>query len=384
MTEINEIEKTYRRLRTEGRDILRLFSGNPNDAGIFFPGKILEDIYSRYFQQQHYHPHPKGLPEARRAIANYYASQDAVVDPEHIIVTSGTSESFLNIFTLLTKPGDNILTSRPSYPLFDHIAELARIELKPYRLDEGKNWAIDLPNLRRQTDDRTKAIVLISPHNPTGAVATPEEIREMVDWANQKNIAIICDEVFSEFYFGEGVYPRMMIAKPKLGFTLNGISKMFALPALKLGWIAVTGDKILVEDAVDRLETTNDTFLSCHTPIQLALPELFEKGAEFLAHYRAVVRQRRDLAVSLIENMTGVDWVAPRGGFYLMARVTPPLLQQEEAFVIRLMKEKGVFVHPGHFYEHNCGTHWVACYLAPPEQMRQGLRAIGELLSAVP
>src|SRR5579885_1964089 len=284
--EINRIERTYRRLKAEGRDVLKLFSGNPNDEGFLFPSGILEEAYQRYFRRQEYRPHSKGLLPARRAIARYYEEQGAVLDPEDILLTAGTSESFFYLFSLLARPGDNILTPNPAYPLFDYIAQLAGVELRPYPLREGGHWNIDLQEMRRLTTEKTRAIVLISPHNPTGAVPSADEIGEVVRWANEKSIPIICDEVFCEFFYGAGKFQRpMAVAKPKLCFTLNGISKMFALPALKLGWIAVTGEPSQVAAAVDRLETTADTFLSCHIPIQQALPDLFEKGRGFAKEY---------------------------------------------------------------------------------------------------
>lgn len=372
---INRIEQTYRALLAEGRDIIRLFSGNPNDEGFIFPSEVLKGAYARYFKEQTYRPHPKGLREAREAISRYYEEHGKGVDPEHILLTSGTSESFFYLFSLLAKPGDNILTPNPAYPLFDHIAGLVGVELRHYSLSEENRWSMDLEDLRRKADERTKAVVLISPNNPTGAVAPADQIREIVDWANTREIPLICDEVFSEFYFGAGKFPRPMAeAEPDLCFTLNGISKMFALPALKLGWIAVTGQKSSVDRTVDHLETTADTFLSCHTPIQQALPEIFAKGGTFLDSYRAEVGRRRGIAVDLLRKSPRIRFVEPLGGFYLMASVETDLA--EEDFVIRLMREQGVFVHPGYFFDYEKGRHVVISFLVEEERLRAGLSGL--------
>src|SRR3989338_1947436 len=311
MTEpLNRIERKFRELTAQGRAPLRLFSGNPVENGIVFPGEILSEIYDRFFSRQESCPHPRGLPEARAAVQRYYAGQGAVVDPENILLTSGSSESFFHLFRLLTEPGDNILAPHPGYPLFDEIAKMARIELRHYPLLENWEWSIDLEGLMRSADARTRAIVLISPHNPTGAVATAEEITAIVDFANRRHLPLICDEVFSEFYFGESVYPRPVgLTNPRLCFTLNGISKLFALPHLKLGWIAVTGERTLVETAVDRLETATDTFLAAHTPIQQALPALFSEGAGFLARYRQEVARRRAIALDLLGGCRSLRFV---------------------------------------------------------------------------
>src|SRR5262245_50406635 len=132
MQPLNRIEQTYRRLTASGKKILKLFSGNPVEQGFRFPSEVLEEAYRAYFRSQHYDPHPKGLPAARKAVAEYYRGQGASVDPENILLTSGTSESFFYLFSLLARPGENLLTPCPSYPLFDHIALLARVELRPY------------------------------------------------------------------------------------------------------------------------------------------------------------------------------------------------------------------------------------------------------------
>ncbi len=373
--DINPIEKTYRRLTSEGKDILRLFSGNPIDEGFRFPGDILEREYRDYFQRLDYRPDSKGLKTARQAILEYYDRQGARVEIDHILLTTGTSESFSYLFNLLAGPGDNILTPNPSYPLFDPIASLRDIQIRHYPLREDKGWALDLPALQRSTDSRTKAIVLVSPHNPTGSVLSASEINGIVSWANAQGIPLICDEVFSEFYFGDGVFPRTIaVAKPELCFTLNGLSKMFALPSLKLSWIAVSGHGERVVPAVEALELMADTFLSCHTPIQYALPRIFTEGQVFLGAYREEVRKRRDLAVAELRRSPRIAFTEPLGSFYLMGKILKDVA--EEDFVISLMEETGVFVHPGYFFDYEDGAHFVISFLTRPEKLSKGIQAL--------
>ncbi len=377
MDSINLIESTYRRLVLEGKKVLKLYSGNPNEQGFCFPPEVLQEAYGRYFEKQFYAPHPKGSPRARESIRDYYLQQGVQTDCNHILLSSGTSESFFYLFTSLAAPGDNFLTPVPAYPLFDHLAKAARIELKHYLLEEGQGWRINLDSIWSGCDARTRGIVLISPNNPTGAVHRPEEIQAVVEGANRRGIPLICDEVFSEFYFGEGRFPRLIdVSKPNLAFTLNGISKMFALPALKLSWILVTGEKSRVEPAVDRLETLADSFLSCHTPIQEALPEIFSAGGDFVRSYVEEVGRRRCLAMDLLGSSAELQVVEPRGGFYLTAKVVKDLRLSEEEFVIRLLEKKGVFVHPGYFYDYEAGIHFIISFLTRPEKLQKGLESI--------
>jgi aspartate/methionine/tyrosine aminotransferase len=235
---------------------------------------------------------------------------------------------------------------------------------------------MDLEDLKAKADERTKAVILISPNNPTGHVASESEILALVDWANQKKLPLICDEVFSEFFYGDGKFPRpIAVAKPDLCFTLNGLSKMFALPALKLGWIAATGQKdALVAPAVDRLETIADTFLSVHIPVQKALPEIFAKGRPFVDGYVAEVGRRRKTAIDLLKTSKRIRFVEPVGGFYLMARIETDM--PEEDFVVALMKETGVFVHPGYFFDYERGVNAVISYLVEPKKLTSGLEAM--------
>ena len=373
----NPIERCYRELVAKGKPVVRLFDGNPTAHGFHFPPEILTPCYQHYFESVRYQPDPKGDLSARKAISRYYDEQHFSISPDHLILTPGTSESFFYLFSLLTQPGDNVLMPNPSYPLLEHIAGLTHTEIRQYSLEEKKRWHIDLSDMVSKIDGRTKAIVLVSPNNPTGAVASAEELAEIATIARKNSLAVICDEVFSEFMLEEKPYPRFSNhALPPLLFVLNGISKMFALPSLKLGWIGVAGDDPGVAAAVDRLETIADTFLSTHTPIQQALPVLFEQGKGFLVHYKKEVRERAQVAMQVLSRSRKIECVPPRGGFYLTARMLTEGAVSEEDWVIDLMQQAGVFVHPGYFYDIEQGIHFIISFLAKPDTLRTSLEKV--------
>ncbi len=379
---LNRIEQCYRELQQRGRVIQKLSIANPHEAGVYGPGNLLSQGYAEYFQRPTYEPDPKGAFVAREAIAQYYAARGGAVDPRHILLTASTSESFFYCFSLLAAAGDNVLTPTPSYPLFDEIARLAHVQLRPYHLQEAQGWRIDLESVRAALDDRTKAIVIISPHNPTGMVADRDTLQTLAELANARNIPLICDEVFSEFYFGPDDFPRAMsAATPDLCFTLNGISKMFALPAMKLAWIAVTGDSTRVASAVDRLELISDTFLSCHYPVQLALPTLFSRGTEFIQQYRQSIASRRAIAVEILGASPTVRFHPPMGGFTLMIEVCTDRWHDEDECVCDLMTHHGLFPHPGYFYDHERGVHLVLSLLQSEESLRDGLTRLCRAMS---
>ncbi|EKD42014.1 MAG: hypothetical protein ACD_73C00389G0002 [uncultured bacterium] len=382
MESINKIEAAYRTLQKQGQNILKLYAANPVECGFKFPPEILKSAYLKYFDQPHYTPDPKGLLKARQAISHYYEERKFLVSPANTLITAGTSESFFYLFKLLCQPGDSVLAPIPSYPLFESIAGLADIKLEPYELNAQDNWQADIHSIRENLHPKIKAIVLISPHNPTGSVISAEKLAEITFLANQHGIPIICDEVFSEFIFNHQPYPRIaQITSPNLCFTLNGLSKLFALPAFKLGWITVTGQKNLVDPAMDQLEHMADTFLTCHTAIQESLPELFEKGKDFLGEYKREITTRAKLTTDILDTCPFLDFVRPAGGFYLSFTYQKPDLPDEE-FVISLMKQKNIFIHPGYFFDFTEDNYGVISFLHPPEILQTAFHQIIDFIES--
>src|SRR6188768_2808969 len=231
-------------LHRDGNPVVDLVRGNVNEHGILFPPDALNAILRDASKSASvYRPDSFGQSPAREAVARYYQGK---IPAKHIVITPGTSISYWYCFKLLAEPGDEILTPQPSYPLFDYIAKLCGVNLRHYRLREDRGWGIDLNHLEDQITTRTRAIVLISPHNPTGMVTGDSDLRALAEIATRHGLPIISDEVFSEFLFGMESLPRPASSSAPLVFTLNGLSKMFALPGRKIGWIGLTGDPGLI------------------------------------------------------------------------------------------------------------------------------------------
>lgn len=381
MTLPNPITQCCTELEQAGRRVMHLYSGNPTAHDIHFPADILQAIYTEYLRDPRYAPHPQGDLRAREAIAAYYAQHGATVDPAHVVITPGTSDAFSYLCKLLTQPGDHILAPCPSYPLFHDVARWCHIELQPYPLVETADWQIDLDALHAAITPRTRAILLISPHNPTGMVPNPEELRAITALANHHGLALIVDEVFSPFYFGTGTYPRAMtVAPPELCFTLNGISKLFALPAWKLGWIGVTGTAARVGPAVERLAHIADTFLSSHDAIQRGLPRLFAEGAAFAAQYQRLLADRYRALAKLRPALAPLQIQLPEGGFYFTTRWPTTVERDDESLVCDLMRAHGYFFHPGFLYDIEPSHHVVSSLLSAPEDIHAGLSALSTLI----
>ncbi len=250
----NRIYELHERLKAAGESVIDLISGNVSTAGLFFPESTLQQILLESLPHvRHYQPDSLGQESARRAISEYYRNQGMDFLPSQILLTPGTSLSYLYCFRLLAEAGDEIICPTPAYPLFDLIARICQVNLISYRLREDQEWRIDLDYLESRLTTRTRAIVLISPHNPTGMVANEAELQEIADIAARHQLAIIADEVFSEFFYSPFRLPRPAGTSAPLVFTLNGFSKMFALPGMKLGWIVVSGKPASVESALREL-----------------------------------------------------------------------------------------------------------------------------------
>ncbi len=373
---LNPIEEARLR-QAAGAGYLDLTSSNPTQQGLLFPPTILQQASQPYWDTRRYQPDPKGLPTARAAISRYYAGRTPAweLDPEHLFITASTSEAYSHLFGLLTQPGDNILGPQVTYPLFEYLAALHHVQLRPYNLVESKGWQIDEQSLLAQADHRTRAVLLISPHNPTGMVVT-----QPIAALAHLGLPIICDEVFSEFPYNIASVPPFAVLHHELPvFLLNGISKMFALPDLKLGWIATNAPAYTKFGA--RLELLNDTFLSCSSLIQAMLPTLFQEGFGFVGQLRQHIRSNLDMALAMLSASPRFQVRPPDGGYYLFAAVKGWPGGDEEALVLYLL-EKGVLVHPGFFYNYsgetdtNSRPHLMLSALTASAVLRDGLEIL--------
>jgi alanine-synthesizing transaminase len=371
---LNPLYQARASRRSKGLRVVDLVSGNPTLANLRYPEAILEYALRKGVRQaQKYQPHPLGQPIARRTIQTFYQSQGLSIPVEHILITPGTSQSYWYLFKILANPGDEILCPRPSYPLLDMIADLCHVRLVPYRLLERKRWEIDLNHLESRISAKTRAIVFISPHNPTGTVASEAEINGLTEISVRHHLPIIADEVFSTFLFTGERYRRPCHRSLPLVFFLNGLSKMFALPGLKIGWIASHGNSTLVKKAARSLDLISDTFLPVNEAAQFALPILFRRGASFLERYQHELQLRQTLALQLLQKMPGVGFNPPEGGFYLTLRLQGK--QDEEHRALELLKDTGILVHPGYFYDME-GSHLIFSFVATETILQTSLNKI--------
>jgi len=377
----NPLAIAVEQARAAGRSLIDLTESNPTRAGIFGLEPLIGELGDA--RGAVYEPAPLGHDEARNAVAAYYATRGLRVNPTHVVLSASTSEAYSWILSLLSDTGDTVLVPRPSYPLLGWIAASQGVRLVTYPLSRDAGFRIDLHELAGAIDERTRAIVLVHPNNPTGHFVRKEDARALAALAKQHGLALIVDEVFGDYAHGDlpnGALPSFLdlsATEAPLVFVLSGLSKVLLLPQCKLGWTVVTGEPPLVEEALARLELIADTFLSVATPIQLALPALL--GAQPRVRRAVLERVGRNLAtldgaIAELGREAPLRRLPAEGGWYAVLEV--PRVHDEDAWTELLVREEGVIVHPGYFFDFDRDGFVVVSLILAPELFAEGARRL--------
>src|ERR1700693_914905 len=368
----NPLSRLLAQKRTSGAAILDLTESNPTSAGFTYPvDRILPALADP--RSLCYEPAPAGILAARSAVSRYYGGK---VDAGRILLTASTSEAYALLFKLLADPGDEILVPRPSYPLFDFLAALESVRVVEYPLVNHAGWAIDFDALARKITPRTRAIVVVNPNNPTGSYLKKSELSELTGLCRRYALAILSDEVFSDYALAED--PRRVSSLVNLDevltFSLSGLSKLVGLPQLKLGWIAASGPAQARQEALERLELIADTYLSVGTPVQWAAAPLLALRESMQGQILQRVRENFAYLGSQIGRDSPWRVLEPEGGWY--AVIQAPRIHTEEDWVLTLLDEDHVLVQPGFFFDFESEAFLVASLLTPPEIFQEGIRRI--------
>ena len=356
-----------------GKKIIDLTLSNPTRAGIEYDESgILNAL--RNPKALDYDPQPKGLLSARQAVAEYYASRSAQIDPESLVLTTSTSEGYSFVFRLLCEAGDEVLVCKPSYPLFEFLADLQDVKLVPYSLIYDHGWQIDFHSLEKACTKRTRAVVLVHPNNPTGSYVSDAERELLNALCRERNLALIVDEVFLDYALDTQPRASFVTNNDVLTFTLSGVSKISALPQMKFAWIAVSGPASQAQPAMQRLEIIADTYLSLNAPMQLAAPILL--GQRNTVQPQLVRRVRENLAEldRQLARQKCSSRLEVQGGWYAVLRV--PVTRSDEDFAIELLRRETVLVHPGHFYDFPTDGYIVLSLVTPEQPFSAGISAL--------
>ena len=343
----NPLSQALERHRASAKPLLDLTVSNPTTAGFAHDPAILSALLNR--EALNYSPDARGLETARSAVSSYYAARGDSVDRGDLFLTTSTSEAYSFAFRLLCNPGDEILIPAPSYPLFEYLAELHDVKLFRYPLVYDHGWQIDFRELEWAITERTRALIVVNPNNPTGQFCQPPEIARLNEICSQQSLAIIADEVFLDFALGGERAASFAANSPALTFTLSGISKICGLPQMKIAWLAVSGPADLKRPAIERLEVIADTFLSMNAPVQLALPSFLDLRHDFQRQLMARVRANLAELDRQLAAQTACSRLQFEAGWYAVLRV--PATRSDEQLAIDLLSSRDVYVHPGHFFD---------------------------------
>lgn len=365
--------------RRAGKVLLDLTASNPTTCGFEYPA---QEILSALADPRalEYSPESKGLRSAREAVSEYYAGRPGFgicagsVDPERIILTAGTSEAYGYIFRLLCEPGDEILFPAPSYPLLEYLATLNDVKLVPYPLFYDHGWHMDLSALRASITPRSRAVLVVHPNNPTGSFVTPKEATELHAICAEREMAIISDEVFLDYAAESKPHSTFTFDNAALAFTLSGLSKISALPQMKLAWLVASGPHSLVQRAMERVEIIADTFLSPGTPVQLALPMLLSIREGIQRQLQNRIAANLAYLDSSLRANKFISRLDRQGGWYATLRV--PATGSDEDLAVTLLEKHDVLVHPGRFFDFRQDGFLVLSLITPEADFHEGVRRL--------
>jgi alanine-synthesizing transaminase len=424
----NRFTRAVEEVRARGDRILDLTASNPTRVGLTYDADAILGALGSV-RALDYEPQAKGLLSARESVARYYKEQCAPggrdvasnvstdeieVDPERIVLTASTSEGYSYVFRLLCNAGDELLVPKPSYPLFEFLADLQDVRLVPYPLIYDHGWQMDFHSIEKAVTARTRGVVVVHPNNPTGSYVKNSELVALNDFCREHGLALIVDEVFLDYRLEDnqhraatteesepqGLKPAFSAAingtaeavpfpKPiaekaleghgsfvanheVLTFTLSGLSKISALPQMKVAWIVTSGPSDLVEAAMGRLEVIADTYLSMNAPVQWAVPVLLEQRKNVQAQLMERVRSNLAELDRQLAEQEACQRLHVEGGWYAVVRV--PVTRPDEELAIELVREEAVLVHPGHFYDFESDGYLVLSLIGDEGEFGEAVR----------
>ena len=371
--EANRLSEALAKRRKSGQPVLDLTASNPTTCGFSYHAgatlRALSDPKSLVYE-----PDPRGLFAARRAVVDYYASHKVQVGVDGIFLTTSTSEAYSFVFRTLCNPGDEILIPEPSYPLFAFLAEIQDVKLVPYPLIYDHGWQIDFHALEGTITGRTRAVIVVHPNNPTGHFTKPHEITALSKICAVRELAIIADEVFLDFALTAGPPSSFAANHGALTFTMSGISKICGLPQMKTAWLITSGPEEIKARASERLEVIADTYLSMNAPVQYALATFLDQRQGFQTQVMMRVRKNLSELDRQLELQKPCARLDVEAGWYAVLRI--PATRSDEDFALLLLDSRGVYTHPGHFYDFPAHGFLVVSLITPEEDFAEGIKLL--------
>jgi len=370
--EPNALTAALTRLKAQGREVLDLTVSNPTRCGFTYPEAEIRKALSQPTVLA-YDPDPQGARAAREAIAAHHGHG---LRAEDLLLTASTSEGYGLLFKLLGDPGDEVLVPSPSYPLFEWLARLEGLRARPVPSYFHDRWHLDLGALEAVVSPRTRAVVVVNPNNPTGHFLTKAEWTALTTFCARHQLFLLVDEVFADYALEPGedrlATALLDLEPPCPVFLLSGLSKVAALPQLKLGWIAARGPGAAA--GLEALAFLADQYLSVSAPVQAAAPRLLDLAQSIRPQILARLRTNLAILDAALAGQPRLSRRPVEGGWSVLLR--RPAVDADEACALRLLEEAAVLIHPGSFFDLPGDGHLVLSLLTVESGFREGLHRI--------
>jgi alanine-synthesizing transaminase len=353
--------------KAAGRELLHLNVGDPNIFDFGPSEALIEATVSAIRANKNGYAPSTGIPEAIAAIREE-AERNGIRNIHHIAVTSGASEAIEIALAALADPGDNVLVPSPGYPLYTAVLAKLDVAGNGYHLDESNQWMPNVDEIRSLINERTRALVLINPNNPTGCQCDEATLRALIELCREHNIVLFSDEIYDKLVFDGRTHISTASLDPEAKvITFNGLSKSYVVPGFRIGWGIVSGPEGEMEAFCEAMGKMERARLSANHPEQYAIPAVLGKSDEHIAGVVAKMQARRDLTAERLNAMPGVSCVPPQGAFYAFPRIE--LGVSDEEFCGRVIRETGVVIVPGSGFGQVDGTNHFRVVFLPPEDI---------------
>ncbi|MFE8071605.1 pyridoxal phosphate-dependent aminotransferase [Marinobacteraceae bacterium S3BR75-40.1] len=375
-----------RRLEEEGHRVLKLNIGNPAPFGLFVPEEIQQDVIYNLPQAQGY-CESKGLFSGRKAVMQYCQQRGIPdVDIEDIFIGNGVSEMIVMSMQALLNTGDEVLIPAPDYPLWTAAVTLSSGKPVHYRCDEQQDWFPDIDDIRSKITSRTRAIVLINPNNPTGALYSRDLLQQVVDLAREHNLVVLSDEIYDKIVYDDHEHvPTASLADDVLFFTYNGLSKSYRAAGYRAGWMIISGAKHRARDLVEGIEMLSSMRLCSNVPSQFAIQTALGgyQSIDDLVAPGGRLCEQRDLAYQLLNDIPGVSCVKPKGALYCFPKLDPKRfsIKDDERLVLDLLQQERMLLVQGSAFNIEDQQHLRVVFLPRVDELEDAIKRLARFLS---
>ncbi|MBD3344785.1 MAG: aminotransferase class I/II-fold pyridoxal phosphate-dependent enzyme [Chitinivibrionales bacterium] len=381
------VSREAQRLEEEGYHILKLHTGNPAAFGFDTPDEMLHDVIVNLKHSQGYLDDSRGLFPARKAVFQYYQEKGVEgIDVDDIYIGNGVSELIMMALQALLNTGYEVLIPAPDYPLWTAATNLAGGKPVHYMCDESSGWIPDLKDIKKKASSKTRAIVIINPNNPTGAVYPREVLEEIVDVAREHELIIFSDEIYDKILYDSAVHvPTSLLAPDLLCITFNGLSKSYRAAGFRAGWMAITGTKETASDYMEGLEMLSSTRLCANVPAQFAVQTALGgyQSINDLVKPGGRLYEQRNVCYQLISEIPGVSCVKPQGALYLFPKLDRKKfnIKNDQKLVLDLLLQEHVLIVQGTGFNWPERDHIRIVFLPAVEDLKMACEKIGNFLA---